>query len=424
MFSDSMEKRRAKKNDAMLAEKNKRNYGSCTDKLLATCEAPNGKVKSTSIKSRASGNSSSKDRRTSSADRRSTTHSSKRSNNNNEDLTSITIDTNRQDLSQPETSPASCATDSRSFQRMFACDLSQLPAEDDLIDEQDPDAVFLDEPFEAQISPKQQSYIENAEIHSHSVDNTPNVSNNRRPQPIVPIVNIASGSQFSIDKDVDKEADKPEDVAGKIWISNGINKYFQQTKSPLLSAISEMPFDRPLSRRGSRDSTPEKGHEEFDDDVSVDSLQPWGDKPSESPQQRRQMPNPEITFDQSSSESEDETNEVYHKLKEDDDQRDLKTEEELDKTDETKELNGENEPSKEKSEHVEQRDECSGSDEELLNENRMLERHSYQRLEESPLPSPSIYTNNNSVDNKLLKTKSSEDAVNNLNEEIDEEDLR
>jgi hypothetical protein len=148
--------------------------------------------------------------------------------------------------------------------------------------------------------------------------------------------------------------------------------------------------------------------------LSTDSLQPLGDK-SESPQNRQQAP-PEITFEQSSSdESEDESNEVYHKLKE---------EEEMQKPVQT-EVKKVDSAEKQKAEPI--KEEYSGSDEELLNENRMMERHAYERLEESPLPSPSIYTNNNSVGNNL-KTKSGEDAANNLSENIpddyEEEDLR
>lgn len=188
-----------------------------------------------------------------------------------------------------------------------------------------------------------------------------------------------------------------------------------------MSAINEAnPYDRPLSRRGSRDSTPEKGHEEFEDTLSVESLEPLGDT-SGSPQNRSQIP-PEITFEQSSSdESEDESNELYHKLKEEEDEpkAEQKVEEKEEPKAELKE--GPNKLEKE---------ECFDSDEELLNENRMMERHAYERLEESPLPSPSIYTNNNSVanNNSPLKTKSTEEAVNNLSEEMpddgEEEDLR
>lgn len=431
LFSDTWRKRQAKKDDVMLAEKNKRNYGTCTDKLLSSCEAPNGKVKSKSITSRASVISTSKDRRTSSGDRRSTTRSSKRSNNNNEDLTSITIDINRQDISisQPETSPASGATDSRSFQRMFACDLSQLPAEScDLIDDQDPDAVFFEDgseidPATNQTSPKYNNgfahnYVENVEIHNASMENAPNV-NKRPPLPIVPIV-IASGSQFSIDKEpppleiqVPVVDTKPEYMHQDSTDSVGINQYFDgpAQKSPLLTLIQEDPFKRPLSRRGSRDSPVEQGIEEFEDNESTDSL-PLGDKGNESPQNiPTTSKNPEITFEQSSSdESEDETNELYHKLNEEE----------------------ENEENREKVKNAksEEKHYSSESDDEQLNENRMLDRHAYERLEESPLPSPSIYTNNNSVGHNkdLPKKKSSEEVVNDLAERVpsdyEEEDLR
>lgn len=375
---------------------------------LSSCEAPNGKVKSKSAKNRDSGGYASKDRRTSGGDRRST--ASKR--NNNDDPTSITIDINRQDISQPETSPTSGATD-RSFQRMFACDLSQLPAESsDLIDD-DPNSVFLDE-SEPHISPKNGNglnYIESAEVHNVSAENTPNTgASNRRPS-VVPIV-VASGSpQSNVDNELQPAEEnpsieitttKPEYTHQDSIDSIGINQYFQTTKSSLLSAMSEPgPYARPLSRRGSRDSTPEQG-EEFADNESVDSLQPLGDTESPHHGQLAQK-NPEITFDQLSSDNEDEEpNELYHKLNEEEE--------------EVKE-----EPPTEQDVNYANSD----SDDELLNESRMLERHAYERLEESPLPSPSKNNNNNSIDSTILvKTKSLEEAANDLAEEIPDEDLR
>lgn len=76
----------------------------------------------------------------------------------------------------------------------------------------DQDAVFSDEAeqYETQASPKQtapQNYVENAEVHNTAVEGTS--AGNKRPPPIVPIV-IASGSQFSIDKENPLGDNKPD----------------------------------------------------------------------------------------------------------------------------------------------------------------------------------------------------------------------
>jgi hypothetical protein len=342
---------------------------------LLSCEVPNGKIKSKSITSRASANSSTKDKR-------SITQSSKKSNNNNNDeLTSITIDINQQNISQPETSPVSGATDTRSFQRMFACDLSQLPAENsELLDD---DMDF----FEEGDIMDSNNYAENVEVHNTLLENATNKS-------LPPIV-IASGSQFSINKETPNtnELEEPTIMHQDSSDSLGLNRYFQTTKSPLLSAIVEAdPFTRPLSRRGSRESTPEQG-EEFADNLSTDSLQPLGDK-GESPQNKMANKNPEITFELSSSE--DENDQPYHQL------------------DEDAEI-------KEKSKTTSDEHYSSG-DEERSDEHRMLDRHAYERLEESPPLSPTVDTKN-SLPQVSLKSNSDE-VVDMAEQTSDYEDLR
>ncbi|KAI6229365.1 hypothetical protein M3Y95_00523500 [Aphelenchoides besseyi] len=460
VYRDRVQKRRARENPTMLGDKNKRNYGTCADKLLATCEAPNGKVKSKNILSRASITSgilsNNKDRRISATSgangRRSTqqSHSSARNQHGDENETSIALDvvsskntakrsgtvgSSPSDGTSP-LPPSSAGFDTRSFQRMFACDLSQLPAENsELIeeraeDELDEDGVFLDDVISRTSPAAVNMYNEMApaEVHQQSpiiLEPTSHPSTKdttsitiepiERSMPPPPIV-IKCGSQFSIDKvdetyvtcaapktstssgvSVQRPDYQHQDSSDSIVITaNSFNPPPAPMKPPLIGLLSVddetmrglgIPYQRPLSRRGSRDSTPEQGNEEFDEDSSEEEDEaPIGDTvlasvPEDSTisvvNSNGRKPK-ETTW--SSDSEEEETNEAYHALKEEDE--DVVLKETPKQTRNADNRWNPREPTGLSS--------ADSADEE---EQCMFDRHAYERLEESPLPSPSaVYT--------------------------------
>jgi hypothetical protein len=314
-------------------------YGACTEKLLSDCEKRNGKPKSTSIASRES--ISSENRRI----------------KKTSEVITPTLKTPTYDDDQP-------SLDARSFNRMFACDPSQLPAEyHRKSTEQDDDSVNILLP----------SPLSTAKSIIPTKDDSSMPS----------VIFISSGTPDTIRQNVPKIemlVDSPEPTHIKI----------EPTHAPALLETTPIfnPYERPLSRRGSRNSTPEEG-EEFAEDRE-DTPQPLGDEAS-IVQKLENLPKPppaDVVNDEPnvakshtahkfghwSSDSESE-NEVYQRLSE---------------VSEGEEDEANNKRKKRKIRKNASSDfESMTSEEEDKNidEEEVLERHQYERLQESPTPS-------------------------------------
>uniref|UniRef100_A0A914XYY7 Uncharacterized protein n=1 Tax=Panagrolaimus superbus TaxID=310955 RepID=A0A914XYY7_9BILA len=242
---------------------------------------------------------------------------------------------------------------------MFACDPSQLPAEyHRKSTEQDDDSVNILLP-----SPPSSA------------------------RSIIPIkddptvIFISSGTPDTLRQNVPKIemlVDSPEPLQNKIEPSH-IPTLLETT--PIFN-----PYERPLSRRGSRNSTPEEG-EEFAEDRE-DTPQPLGDEASivqkleklESLPQA-ELPEPPVArshtahkFGHWSSDSESE-NEVYQRLSEVSEGE----EDELNKKRKKRKIR------KNASSDLESM--TSEEEEKIIDEEEILERHQYERLQESPTPS-------------------------------------
>lgn len=241
-----------------------------------------------------------------------------------------------------ETEPLQERDEPAAYQRMFICDPSQLPDESILLEEV--------EPGESSGSPS-----ENIEA-----DDTSEPS----PSALPSVVLVQSNSHVEI---------TPEKNNNK-----------QQAGTTFLGSANNVPYERPLSRRGSRVSTPEQGEEYTE--TREDTPQPLGDDVFESP---KEVPAVTIAindtavakasaahkFSHWSSDSEPETNEVYQKLDESDEDVVLPKAEKKTRTKKASDR------TRERSLHSE----SSESEEEDV-----LDRHQYERLQESPLPPTTV----------------------------------
>jgi large-conductance mechanosensitive channel len=313
-------------------------YGACTEKLLTDYERTNGKPKLTSIPSRESISSVGR-RLAKTSDARTPT------------LKTPTYDDDRPSL------------DARSFNRMFACDPSQLPAEyHRQLAEQDDDSVNI-------LMPSPPS-------SARSMVPT-------KEEPTMPsVILVSSGTpDFIAAPTVPKSemlVDSPEPFTNQQEASNAA-----AAASLLETNVGFNPYERPLSRRGSRNSTPEEG-EEYAEEDREDTPPPLGDEASiveklenlpknEPPVARSHTAH---KFGHWSSDSESE-NEVYQRLSE------------VSEGEEGAEENA-NTTTKRKKRKIQKNAssdlESVTSDEEDkgIDEEEALERHQYERLQESP----------------------------------------
>ncbi|CAD5216649.1 unnamed protein product [Bursaphelenchus okinawaensis] len=405
-ISDRRQKRTEAKRSESLANKDQKNYGACSDKL----DAPNNINKATrsSTSSRSSvlnnnNNNNEKCRRTSNGKdggRLTARSSTKRSVGDDNSIGICDLQN-----SQPSSPPPSANTDTRSFQRMFACDMSQLPAES--LDDGYSGEVFLEESIsqEAIESPNvfysqqqnnsqnnfyvgsvcnshQNSHVFNPETEGNVIShNSPPLETLQMVQRAVPIVveNMGSEPKLNYDEN-DNHIHEPPPPAPKMEIKNELAEveneespppnvhvsimepeyneielpvpHFEVSKTPrgsldnekdqqniennheelklsnsLLDAITHNgPYERPLSRRGSRDSPREEGEEEVVNEKCA-TPPPIGDRgmPLKIPQLSIDFADDDIItkpknkrYADWSSDSEDETNEPYQTLAEED----------------------------------------------------------------------------------------------------------
>uniref|UniRef100_A0A7E4W0P7 CUB domain-containing protein n=1 Tax=Panagrellus redivivus TaxID=6233 RepID=A0A7E4W0P7_PANRE len=197
--------------------------------------------------------------------------------------------------------------DSRAFLRMFACDPSSMPMEASI-----DFGVETDEPYyhTSSLGGTNSQPTKDEDVMPSVIlvsSDTPPIehehNNNVESEPVIPIIAMNS----------------PEPPA-KIEPKNSIIPNFVPSAAATLLDTSTgfNPFDRPLSRRGSRTSTPEEGEECADDDRE-DTPQPLGDgdatlkAASESLQQAQTHLDPNKETWSSDSEPD---NEVYQRLSE------------------------------------------------------------------------------------------------------------
>uniref|UniRef100_A0A1I7S9I7 SEA domain-containing protein n=1 Tax=Bursaphelenchus xylophilus TaxID=6326 RepID=A0A1I7S9I7_BURXY len=404
---DSRRKRAEAKKNESLAKKDHTNYGACADKLDAPNNINKGTRSSTSSKSSILNNNNGKCRRTSSGKeekngRLTARSSTKRSTGDDNSIGICDLQT-----SQPSSPPPSANTDTRSFQRMFACDMSQLPAES--LDDGYSGEVFLEESIsqEAIESPNvfykqqqnnshnnfyvgstcnshQSSHIFNIEGETNSINhNYPSFEAQQLVQRAVPIVVETMGSEPKLNYDEnDNHIHDPPPPAPEMQIKNELAEVENEEQSPpppehetaeqnkgieyseielpvpafevsktprgsldndkeqekeershepvklstsLLDAIThDGPYERPLSRRGSRDSPHEDGEEELYNERGA-TPPPIGDRgvPLKIPQLSIDfaddiLSKPKRRYADWSSDSEDESNEPYQPLAEED----------------------------------------------------------------------------------------------------------
>lgn len=240
----------------------------------------------------------------------------------------------------------------KQYQNIFSCDHAQLPKES-LIYENDVTN------YSTKIQTNQKFYpnIFKAEIFDSQINNLLEENIENKLNSSVPnVILISTNSQ------------------------NDIKNYSENLS--LLGAPTEFNlYERPISRRGSRESTQEGGIEESEDNRS-ETPKPIGDQLEE---------NRNLTTNGSkprwSSESEDESGEIetYHPLESDDEQKtNLKNHNNNKLTNNVKSFN-KRFPSFKSCDTSDTEDEVD-----VNSETNMLDRHNYQRLQESPLPPTNI----------------------------------
>uniref|UniRef100_A0AC34RJ28 Uncharacterized protein n=1 Tax=Panagrolaimus sp. JU765 TaxID=591449 RepID=A0AC34RJ28_9BILA len=342
-----VETRRKRRKKNANAQKYGTNYGTCTEKLL-NYEKPNGKLKGNSITSRDSLSSSRKGKKSSG------------------------IRTPTIELKTPTFEDDRPSLDARSFTRMFACDPSQLPAEYMYVspegDNQSEDVLLHSPP----LSKKHSSPI------TQEGPQIPSMILVSASTPIPPELGFDSSSKTEL------QLQQPP---------------FKQNKQEILVTGTSLlntnqvynPYERPLSRRGSRNSTPEQGEEFAVDREETPS--PLGDEEADTfiadKVEEENVPSvqPDIVKNEHWSSDSDSENEVYQRLSEasegEDDERMLNDERQTTKK-------WKNLP-KNNSSDVESN--FSDEDETTKTEEEMLEGHNYKRLQESPVPAVSLPAN-------------------------------
>jgi hypothetical protein len=317
-------------------------YGTCTEKLLTDYERTNGKPRLASIPSHES---------IVSASGRKLTKTS-------EIVRTPTLKTPTYDDDRP-------SLDARSFNRMFACDPSQLPAE-----------------YHRQ-SAEQQQDDDSVNILMPSPPSSAKSMLPTKEDPIMPsVILVSSGTpDFIAPQPVPKIemlVDSPEPFS-----SNQQESTHASVAASLLETNPTFnPYERPLSRRGSRNSTPEEGEEYVEDDRE-DTPPPLGDEAIIA-EKLENLPNADAPVARSHtahkfghwSSDEDSENEVYQRLSE---------------VSEGEEGGGDFEESTKRKKRKIQKNASSDlesvtSDEEEkgIDEEEALERHQYERLQESP----------------------------------------
>lgn len=352
--------RKRRKRNAGLSKNATNNYGSCTEKLLPKFDTPNGKHKSSkSITSRESLNFKKK--------KVSTTGASP-----NEPQTPIMTLPDGEDSGSE-----GCKTiDARSFARMFAFDPSSLPPEIDVYEDEE-QAHEASRPH----STTSMQLQNNEEIENTlpSVILAPSMSQNEK------LVNDLK--QF-----------------GTFLAANEYSPFERPTSR--VGNRKDIDFARPLSRRGSRSSTPEQGVEETD--TREDTPLPLGDDQVQEAI-NTVLPVPDIIvrsntahkFDHWSSDSEPEQIEVYQPLDEvSDEEKDIPEKTNIEDKNKNIKLMDKSSKNPTNSES----EESANSDEEP-DEATMLDRHQYERLQESPIPQTTFNHDDQStidIDSTLL----------------------
>uniref|UniRef100_A0A1I7XVW5 Protein virilizer n=1 Tax=Steinernema glaseri TaxID=37863 RepID=A0A1I7XVW5_9BILA len=227
--------------------------------------------------------------------------------------------------------------DPRRIQQMFAYDPSQLPAEPSFDEDED---YGIGREGGLRVEPKSDSAKErSAEPRSEALS---------LPAEELPSVVLVPSTSIH------------ESRAGEISVADLNENYpvteHEKEKNLLSSGYDSPPFERPRSRRGSRQSDTEAGEEGLE--TRELSPLPLGDE--EFPRVTKSHTAHKFGH-WSSDESDFEHSEVYGKLAEDeDDEEDLK--------------------------RTVRRRRPSNSEENSENEDDVLERHHYERLQESPMP--------------------------------------
>uniref|UniRef100_A0A915D3P3 Uncharacterized protein n=1 Tax=Ditylenchus dipsaci TaxID=166011 RepID=A0A915D3P3_9BILA len=331
-------------------KKSTRNYGTCTDHLLSNYEALNGKPKSKAIPSQKKKNITA--------------------------TFSNDIDGKRVVVSQ-----STPAFEPKKYQNMFACDPSQLPQEvfhmSEMVkpiedkhyqtkgkssqsDLDDDDAFLPEAPFQT--------------TNRQSVSGTVNLPS---------VILVSSISQENVpEKNNNKKLELyPPSAGAAAFLDTG---------------VKANPYERPLSRRGSRESTPEQGEEEYED--NRDTPQPIGDEVGiesmlqeglkkdlsmtlkfKAPSSNRQN-SPTWTSD---SGDEEETGTVYHQL-----ENDIHASDEEEVKQRAHKTFNKEIPVINRLLPTFHSEEISDSENEYgePNETKVLDRHHYERLQESPIP--------------------------------------
>lgn len=225
--------------------------------------------------------------------------------------------------------------DTRSFQRMFACDLSQLPAESFSAESTGDDVSNLQHASISPLSQLPDADGTNAEILHTAYNPSSSPTRYAQPPPIV----IASSSHSNLQSrytsapSTEREQKAPPQNIPQTsymrWDSNDSipldTSAFNSTRpapEESSSGLAAPVFARPLSRRGSRDSPIEQGKEEFSDDFGGDDFdeRPLGDSGivlgKEAERTQLAAPNDDELRSTSDSDDDESSAHVYHALAE------------------------------------------------------------------------------------------------------------
>ncbi|KAI1725348.1 hypothetical protein DdX_02004 [Ditylenchus destructor] len=240
-FLDWRQKRalNRRKNSQQGTGKTTRNYGTCTEHLLSNYETSNGKPKSkTSIVASNLRNSIKKKKSTT----RSITHE---------------ISVPSQDENKVEN-----IVNHQPYQNIFACDPSQLPQENNAFGGTEIDLGSYQKKERVSGSTNAPSDIDDdIFLPEVPINQETTHKNGTTPESALPSVILVSASQSEI-----LESDRSPITVYEPILENNNNKNYEiqtgKAKTFLDAHNGADPFERPLSRRGSRDSTPEQGIEE------------------------------------------------------------------------------------------------------------------------------------------------------------------